>query len=110
MDHRLKRNNQFRYIFKKGERVSTEHFTLFVVKSKFEGWKMGMSVSKKIGKANKRNKLKRRIREIFRLSNVKEHRNYVILAREGAAELDYHQIESEIRKLFEKYERKIKTC
>ena len=63
----LKKNKEFNYIYKKGERVSTEHFTLFVVKSKYEKFKIGFSVSKKLGKANKRNKLKRRLKEICKL-------------------------------------------
>ena len=49
MDHRLRKNNQFSYIYKKGERVYTDNFTLFVVKSKFENYKIGFSISKKLG-------------------------------------------------------------
>ena len=106
MDHRLKKNSQFNFIYKKGERIHTEHFTLFVVKSRFVGYKIGFSVSKKIGKANKRNKLKRRLREIVRVLPVPEKQNYVLMAKEGAAELEFAQIKKQVEKLFEKYEKK----
>ena len=103
----LKKNKEFNYIYKKGERVSTEHFTLFVVKSKYERFKIGFSVSKKLGKANKRNKLKRRLKEICRKDiNILPFRNYVLLAKDGAQEIDFVFLKEEIKKLFEKYEKK----
>ena len=55
--HRLRKNKEFNYIYKKGDRVSTEHFTLFVVKSKYEKFKIGFSVSKKLGKPTKETNL-----------------------------------------------------
>lgn len=107
MDHRLKKNKEFNFIYKKGDRVSTEHFTLFVVKSRFENYKIGFSVSKKLGKANKRNKLKRRLREICRKDiQIKPYRNYVLLSREGAENLDFVFLKDEIVRLFKKYEKK----
>ncbi len=105
--HRLRKNKEFNYIYKKGERVSTEHFTLFVVKSKFENYKIGFSVSKKLGKANKRNKLKRRLKEICRrYVKVPPYRNYVLMARNDAQNVDFIFLKEEVLKLFEKYEKK----
>ena len=105
--HRLRKNKEFNYIYKKGERVSAEHFTLFVVKSKFENYKIGFSVSKKLGKANKRNKLKRRLKEICRrYVKIPPYRNYVLLARNDAQNVDFIFLKEEVVKLFEKYEKK----
>ena len=105
--HRLRKNKEFNYIYKKGERVSTEHFTLFVVKSKFENYKIGFSVSKKLGKANKRNKLKRRLKEICRrYVKIPPYRNYVLMARNDAQNVDIIFLKEEVLKLFEKYEKK----
>lgn len=105
--HRLRKNKEFNYIYKKGDRVSTEHFTLFVVKSKYNNYRIGFSVSKKLGKANVRNKLKRRLREIVRRDiDVKSFQNYVLLAREGAEKLEFRPLQEEVKKLFFKYEKK----
>ena len=60
MDHRLKKKKQFAYIYRKGKRISNKFLTLFVIPSKFNSYKIGYSVSKKIGKATVRNKTKRR--------------------------------------------------
>lgn len=106
MDHRLRKNSQFSYIYKKGERVNTEAFTLFVVKSRFENYKIGFSISKKLGKANVRNKLKRRLREITRNMSVPAYCNYVVLAKEKAVTLDFNGLSKEIKRLFEKYEKR----
>lgn len=107
MDHRLRKNSQFNYVYKKGERVHTEHFTLFAVKSKYENYKIGFSINKKLGKANKRNLLKRRMREITRTSiNVLPYFNYVVLAKENATDFSFEQIQKELTFLFKKYESK----
>lgn len=106
MDHRLKKNSQFNFIYKKGERVHTENFTLFAVKSKFENYKIGFSISKKLGKANKRNLLKRRLREIVRKIAVPNHFNFVLMAKEDATTLEFLPLKKEVEKIFEKFGKK----
>ncbi len=107
MEHRLRKNNQFSYIYKKGEKFHTEHLTLFVVKSKYESYRIGFSISKKLGKANKRNKLKRRLKEISRRDlKIPSFCNYVVLAKEGACDIPFDEIRKEMLKLFGKYESK----
>ena len=104
-DHRLKKNRQFSYIYKKGEKVKSKNFNLFIIKSKYKTYKIGYSVSKKEGKANKRNLLKRHLREIIRLNNLpKEYHNYILQAKIGACELSYNEIEKQVKMLFEKHE------
>ena len=102
-DHRLKKNRQFNYIFRKGERFSSKNFNLYVVKSKFEQFMIGYSISKKEGKAAKRNLLRRRMKEIVRIHQLpQKYSNYVLQARMGACELEYNQIENQLLQLFEK--------
>ena len=103
-DHRLKKDKQFSYIYKKGKKKSTNNFTLFYLASKFENYKIGYSISKKQGKACKRNKLKRRLKEIVRKNNLaKNYFNYIILARENSSQLEFNDIEKEIILLFKKF-------
>ena len=103
MDHRLKKNKQFSYIYKKGLRKSTKYLTLFKTESKFKCYKIGFSVSKKIGKANVRNKIKRRMKEIVRINQFpKDYSNYVLMAKEGIQNLSFLEIEKEIKEIFNK--------
>lgn len=100
-DHRLKKINQFNYIYRKGERRNTKHFTLFIVNSKYNNYKIGYSISKKVGKANQRNLLKRRMKEIVRINRLTQNgHNYVLQARIGAVELSFQEIELQLKKLF----------
>ena len=100
-DHRLKKKVQFNYIFRKGEKVSSKYFSLFSVKSKYSNYKIGYSISKKVGKAHDRNLLKRRLKEIVRLNNLaKAGHNYILQAKVGASELDFCEIEKQVIRLF----------
>lgn len=100
-DHRLKKNRQFNFIYKKGEKYKTKNFNLFIIKSKFKTFKIGYSISKKEGKANKRNLLKRRVKEVVRLNKLpRDYYNYVLQARLGACELEYKEIERQLINLF----------
>ena len=103
IDHRLRKNKQFEYVYRKGKRTSTKNFNLFTIESKFECYKIGFSISKKEGKANKRNLLKRRLREIVRINKLPcSYHSYVLQAKNGACLLDYKEIEKQVMFLFQK--------
>ena len=103
MDHRLKKKKQFAYIYRKGIRKSTKYLSLFAVESKFSCYKIGYSVSKKIGKANVRNKVKRRLKEIVRTSDfAKKKHNYVLMVKEGAENLSFTELQNQVKEIFSK--------
>jgi ribonuclease P protein component len=60
-------------------------------------------VSKKVGTAVERNRVKRRIREWFRRHRGALHRNaaLVVIARQGAADLGMTETERELEGLFQ---------
>jgi len=63
--------------------------------------KLGLAVSRRVGNAVARNRVKRRVREWFRRSRARlpAGTDWVVIARQGAAELDAAAIASELGRL-----------
>jgi len=98
--YRLTLNQDFRRVYRKG--ISTA-YPLFVFYSRKNGNKnprIGFSVSKKVGKANKRNFVKRRFREAARkqITNFHHGYDYIFIVRNKAVEATYSQIYNQISK------------
>ncbi len=70
-----------------------------------------MSVSKKVGNAVVRNKIRRRIKEIFRstLADVPESFDLVVSARPGAGEANFEDLKKDLQKALDKFEEKEKS-
>lgn len=62
----IKKSHEFKYIFKNGRAFSTNIFTIYYKINDLQFYRIGLAVSKKVGNAVKRNRLKRLFREAFR--------------------------------------------
>lgn len=66
--HRLSKNSEFQDVFNARMRKSDGPLTLYTRPSDLPHSRLGLSVSRRVGNAVKRNRLKRLIREAFRLN------------------------------------------
>lgn len=90
---RIKKNTEFQRIFKKGKSFANRQFIVYVLKNDQPEFRVGLSVSKKVGNAVTRNRIKRYIRQTFLelKDDVQPNADYVIIARQQAANLDFHE-------------------
>ena len=59
----------------------------------------GLSITRKVGNAVQRNRLKRLLREIIRLQVLKPGWDVVFIVRPEAVDVDYHRLEKSVTDL-----------
>jgi ribonuclease P protein component len=97
---RLKRRNDFRRVFRAGTSVANRQFVLYSFKRMDEGVsRVGISISRKIGKAVVRNRIKRLVKEIVRhwMDQIHPHMDIILIVRNPVVGLDYKETESCLR-------------
>lgn len=67
---RLVKNTDFVHTLRKGSKYKAPFFLIYSIPNKGFSHRLGISVSKKVGKAHTRNRLKRMFREVFRHNKV----------------------------------------
>ncbi len=98
---RLKKRAAFAYVYRKGEKASARDLLLLSAKSK-EGLKIGLSVSKKVGNAVTRNRVKRLLREAIKplTDRIDDGFMYVIVAYPSIAEKDFFSVSRSVEQAF----------
>ena len=93
----LNLNNQFRRLYQKGTSHVSPSVVMYVKQNGLAYNRLGITVSKKIGKAVVRNRAKRRLREIYRINLpvLKTGYDFVLVARGRTTTVPYPKLASD---------------
>jgi ribonuclease P protein component len=102
--YRLRRNSDFQLIWQQGEFFSSTLMVLGFRENNLDNSRFGFVVSKKLGKAVQRNKIKRRMREAvrLRLEQIKPGYDLILIARQPINRASYPEIEQALNYLLRK--------
>ncbi|MGN1401142.1 MAG: ribonuclease P protein component [Bacillus sp. (in: firmicutes)] len=96
---RIKKNEDFQEVFKNGKSFANRQFVVYILDRKDQDYyRVGLSVSKKLGNAVVRNQIKRYIRQsLLELQDdIHKQKDYVIIARMPASSLGLKEVKSSL--------------
>jgi ribonuclease P protein component len=97
----IKKNREFRQVFARGRYSSDRLLVVYRAANGSGRRRFGVTVSRKLGGAVVRNRVRRRLKEICRLNQevFPSGYDYVIVARPPAAECDHQVLAGSLLKL-----------
>lgn len=111
MIYRLKKNFEFKIIYRRGKSFANDLLVMYILRNKKNKDrnlniynKLGVSVSKKVGNSVVRSRSKRLISESFRLNDefITEGYDFIFIARNPIKDKNYWDVEKAMKNLFKK--------
>lgn len=92
----LKKNRDFQIVYKKGKSLANRYLVMYILPNGTERNRIGISVSKKVGNSVVRHRVKRLIKESYRIQEERFSNGFdiVIIARQSAKTTTYADMES----------------
>ena len=102
--HRLRRRAEYLAVQQGGRSYRSRNVVALVLPNELGISRLGITVSKRVGKAVARNLVKRRLREIFRKNRraLPSGVDLVLIARAGSPKAEFGALNDEVVRLFEK--------
>ena len=94
--HTLKKNSDFRRLYSKGKSTVNPYLVIYYKKNGMNYNRVGFTVSAKLGNAVIRNRVRRQLREIYRLhlNELKNGTDFVVVARSRCVRGEYHKMDT----------------
>ncbi len=94
---RIVRTSDYRMLYKTGRKIYSERFVLFIRENGLGRHRLGITVSRKVGGAVVRNRIKRLLREIFRKSygEIPKQLDIVVNVKADCAGAGYNDLRIE---------------
>ena len=95
---KITKRPEYLRIGKEGKKLRTKHFIILCVKNSKDYCRFGITATRKIGGAVERNRVKRVLREFFRLNRgcFKPSSDFIFIAGKGSIHLGYAQVRDEL--------------
>lgn len=92
----LKKNSDFQCVYQSGKSYGNKYLVIYTLKNDTDRNRLGISVSKKVGNSVVRHRIKRLIKESYRLHEdmFNSGLDIVVIARKESNACDYASIES----------------
>jgi len=105
---KITKSLEYKLIVSNGKKINSHNFNLNYKKSDYRYIRIGITTSKKIGNAVKRNLVKRRIKALFfkllSTSNLYT-KDYVIIGKKGILSEKFDNLYEELKLIFNKIEK-----
>ena len=91
----MKKNHEFRRMYQKGRSSVNSYLVLYVRPNRLGHNRLGVTVSTKLGKAVVRNRVRRSLREVWRLNDaqIKQGYDMILVGRGRSVKCAYHEME-----------------
>jgi ribonuclease P protein component len=97
-EERVRKRQDYLRIYEQGTRRYSRRFTIITCRNPSGIRRLGMTVSKKAGNSVQRNRIKRLLREFFRLNKFRlpDGQDIVIIVKKGILPLTYNDVRTEL--------------
>jgi len=102
----IRKTKSFKTVYSSGRQAVNAFFVMYVMANDTDSNRLGVTVSKKVGKAVIRNRVKRMVKEVFRLKaeDIGQGFDIVVVARPAVGELPrdgfFHKVDKALESLF----------